>query len=284
MKFVEIDGVKYEVLSPWRNFLKVITNPWKNLLGHPWVLKKIMLGSGSPLAQESMVRPGGWRAMEIIYENAEPKNAIDAMACRYNPFPMALRNRKRYVTKRIAELIREFKEKVEKICVVGVGAGPGTNIQEGIVKSEIDKNSVTAYLIDLDSDAFAHGREAARRRGLEGQVHYIQGDAREIKRHLPIHIQPHIVKVIGIVEYLSDEQVRELFAVMHEALATGGAIITHGLVDSHNSLPFLKRVLNWHIHCRTGEDTRRLLEEAGFTDIASFTTPMNIYTIITARK
>ncbi|NOZ21529.1 MAG: methyltransferase domain-containing protein [Planctomycetes bacterium] len=284
MKFVKVDGVEYEVLSPWRNFVKVMTNPWKNLLGHPWVLKKIMLWSGSPLARESMERPGGWRAMEIVYENAEPKNSIDAMACRYNPFPMALRNRKRYVTKRIAELINEYKEHTDKICVVGVGAGPGTNIQEGIVLSGIDKDAVTAYLVDVDSGAFEYGKEAAKKRGLDRQVHYVEGDAREIKKHLPINIQPHIVKMIGIVEYLSDEQVRELFTAMCEALAPGGAIITHGLVDYHNSLRFLRRVLNWHIHTRTGEDTMRLLKEAGFGEMDSFTTPMNIYTIITARK
>ena len=62
MKFIEIDGVEYEVFSFCRNLLKVLLNPVKNWLAHRWILQKIMLWSGSPLAKESMERPGGWRA------------------------------------------------------------------------------------------------------------------------------------------------------------------------------------------------------------------------------
>lgn len=284
MKFVEIDGVQYEVFSFGRGLLKRLTNPWKNWLAHPGVLKQIMLWSGSPLARESMGRPGGWRAMEIIYENAEPLNLLDAISCRYNAFPMALRNRKRYVTHKIAALINEFEGKTDHIYVVGVGAGPGTNIQEGILKSAVDKDRVTAYLIDMDSDAFEYGKEAARKRGLEDRVHYVQGDAREIEKHLPTDIRPHIVKMIGIVEYFSDAQLGEMLEAIHETLTPGGVLITHSLVDYHHSIPFLKRVLDWHIHPRTYGRTARLLREAGFKSMDSFTTPMNIYTVIAARK
>lgn len=284
MKLVEIDGVEYEVLSFSRNLVKILTNPWKNRLGHRGILKKIMLWSGSPLAKESMVRPGGWRAMEIIYENAEPLNRLDALSCRYNPFPMALRNRKRYVTKRIAELIQEYEQKTDHIYIVGVGAGPGTNTQEGILKSGVDKEKITAYLIDKDTDAFDYGLRAAKGRGLEGRVHYVEGDALEIKKHLPKGIRPHIVKMIGIVEYLTDAQLKEILQPVYEVLVPGGALITHSLVDAHNSGPFLRRILNWHVHTRTEEAATQLIREAGFTSMDSFTTPMKIYSVITARK
>jgi cyclopropane fatty-acyl-phospholipid synthase-like methyltransferase len=197
---------------------------------------------------------------------------------------MALRNRKRYVTTKIGALINEFSESNEHIHLVGVGAGPGTNTQEGILKSGIDKERVTAYLIDMDSDAFDYGREAAKKRGLQDRVHYVEGDAREIRKHLPQGIQPHICKMIGIVEYLTDEQLLEILEAIREVLVPGGAVITHSLEDYHNSGPFLHRILNWHIHTRTEQATIDILKQAGFDELESFTTPMKIYSVITARK
>jgi SAM-dependent methyltransferase len=281
-KIVEQDGIQYEVFGRRQKIRHVISNPIKNYVFPAKWLRKIMVWSGSPLVQESLRRPGGWKAMEIIYKNDPPINFIDAISVRDACFPMAIRNRKKLVTKIIADLVKSYTQS-GCVVIVGVGAGPGTNIQEGILASGVDKSKTAAYLIDMDSDAFEYGKEAAKKRGLEEVVHYIQGDAREIKKHLP-NTAPHVVKMIGILEYLNDDQVLELFRAMHAAMAPGGSIITHSLVDAHGARPFLERALNWHIYTRTPEHATQLLERAGFKETTGKPEPMGIYTILVAKK
>ena len=281
-KMVEQDGIQFEVFSLRQKIRHRVANPFKNWLLPGSLIRKIMVWSGSPIVLESLHRPGGWKAMEIIYQNDPPIGFIDALSVRDACFPMAIRNRKKLVTKTIAELVRKYAPE-SCVVIVGVGAGPGTNIQEGILQSGIDKHKVAAYLIDMDSDAFEYGKEAAKKRDLEENVHFIQGDAREITKHVP-NIAPHIVKMIGILEYLNDEQVLDLFRAMHGAMAPGGSIITHSLEDAYHTTPFLKRALNWHIYTRTPQHASGLLVRAGFQNIAAKAEPMGIYTVLVAQK
>jgi SAM-dependent methyltransferase len=282
LKMIEREGIQFEVFGLRQRIRHVITNPFKNWILPTGLLRKVMVWSGSPLVLESLHRPGGWKAMEIIYKNAPPINSIDALSVRDACFPMAIRNRKKLVTKTIAELVRKHAQ-ASCVVIVGVGAGPGTNIQEGILQSGIDKFKVAAYLIDMDSDAFEYGKEAAKKRGLDEQVHFIQGDARGITKHVP-NIAPHIVKMIGILEYLNDDQVLDLFEAMHKTMAPGGSIITHSIEDVYNTRPFLKRVLNWHVYTRTPQHATQLLERAGFSGVVAKAEPMGIYTILVAQK
>jgi len=281
-RIVEQDGIQFEVFGLRQRVRHVISNPIKNwILPAQW-LRRLMVWGGSPLVQESLRRPGGWKAMEIIYKNAPPIGFLDAISVRDACFPMGIRNRKKLVTKIIADLVKGYAQ-AGCVVIVGVGAGPGTNIQEGILASGVDRSKVAVYLIDMDSDAFEYGKEAAKQRGLSEVVHYIQGDAREIKKHVP-NISPHIVKMIGILEYLNDDQVLELFQAMHAAMAPGGSVITHSLVDAHNTRAFLERALNWHIYTRTPEHATQLLERAGFRDTTGKREPMGIYTVLVAKK
>ncbi len=282
MKLVERDGIQFEVFSLRQKIRHTVTNPFKNWLMPAGLLRKIMVWSGSPIVLESLHRPGGWKAMEIIYKNAKPINIVDAVAVRDGCFPIAIRNRKRLVTKTIADLVKQYAGQ-GCVVIVGVGAGPGTNTQEGILLSGVEKQKVAAYLIDMDSEAFEYGREAAKQRGLSESVHFIQGDAREIHKHVP-NIAPHIVKMIGILEYLNDDQVAELFRILHEAMAPGGAIVTHSIEDVYNTRPFLQRVLNWHIYTRTPEHVTQILERSGFRDTFARPEPMGIYTVLVAKK
>ena len=281
-KTIVQDGIEFQVFSLRQKIRHTFTNPFKNWILPTGLLRKVMVWSGSPIVLESLHRPGGWKAMEIIYKNATPINFIDALSVRDACFPMAIRNRKKLVTKTISGLVQKYAG-ASCVVIVGVGAGPGTNIQEGILQSGIDKFKVAAYLIDMDSDAFEYGKAAAKERGLEEQVHFIQGDAREIHKHVP-NIAPHIVKMIGIIEYLNDDQVLDLFGAMLKAMAPGGSIITHSLEDVYNTRRFLKRALNWHIYMRTPAHVTELLERAGFQGVTAKAEPMGIYTIVVAQK
>lgn len=282
MQFVEIDGIQYEVL-PWKQrVVQSIVNPWRNVLLPASFWRYVMRRSRSPLIAESFRRPGGWQSMRIVYENETPKGIQDRMAVRYNPISMASRNRRKLVISLLTDLINRRADS-EKLDILGVGAGPGLHVQEAICKSNARRKNVHAYLIDRDSDAFEYGRTCAAERGIQDCVSYVQGDARDIRRVLP-DVSPQLVKLIGLLEYLTDEQAVDLLRAIHAIMAPGGQILTHGIVDRFHSAKFLQRTFGLHHIYRTGSEVKAILDAAGFRTDLECEEPMKVYPILSATR
>ena len=282
MRFVYENGIAYEVL-PWTNHaLKLLFDPYRNWLLPARLLKWIVRKSRSPLVAETLRRPGSWQSMKIVYANEPPVDAIDRMAVRYNTISMATRNRRKLVTAKLAEIFATMSAE-SHISVVGVGAGPGLHVQDAICRAGLKPTQVDAYLIDRDSDAFEYGQQCARERGLEQSVHFVQGDAREIRRVLPA-VSPNIVKIVGLLEYLTDDQATELFSAMFEVMAENGRLLTHGMVDRFKAARFVARTFGLHHVHRTAEDVSKLLRSVGFREIETFEAPLRIYPVLIAKR
>ena len=282
MRFVHENGIAYEVL-PWpQHALKLLIDPYRNWLLPARLLQWIVKLSRSPLVAETLRRPGSWQAMQIVYANQRPVDLIDRMAVRYNTISMASRNRRKLVTAKLAEVLAEMSGE-SRLSVVGVGAGPGLHVQDAICRAGLQPTRVDAYLIDLDSDSFDYGRKYARERGLDGSVHFVQGDARQIRRVLPA-VSPNVVKIVGLLEYLTDEQATELLAALFDVMAKGGRLLTHGMVDRFNTARFVARTFGLkHIH-RTGDHVAQLLQSVGFREIETFEAPMKVYPVLLAKR
>jgi ubiquinone/menaquinone biosynthesis C-methylase UbiE len=281
MKFVEVDGLQFEVMPVAQTVIKTLVDPLRNRLLPVSMLKRMANRSQSPLIQESLVRPGGWRSMNIVYQNSKPVDWMDRMAVRYNPISMATRNRRKLVTAKLTELLKSLQSEPQ-IQLVGIGAGPGLHLQDAVVRAAVPAKKVRISLIDLDSDAFEFGRQCAKERGLENSVEFVQGDAREIRRVLP-DLSPHVVKIVGLLEYLTDEQALQLLSAMRDVILPSGRLLTHGLVDRYNSGPFLKRTFGLSHVQRTEDDVRSLLKSAGFETLSVHHTPMQIYPVLISR-
>jgi SAM-dependent methyltransferase len=260
----------------------LLANPWKNFLIPAGWLRSRMRRSRSPLVTESFLRPGGWRSMEIIYRNAEPVDWFDRQALCDNPISMAARNRRRIVTRQIANLIARCSAP-SPVTIVGVGAGPGRHVQTAIVESGIDPARVSAYLIDLDDDAFDYGRALAARLEISRCVNFLKGDARRVREVLPA-VAADIIKVVGLAEYLADAQLVEMLRALREILVPGGSLITHGLVDAHGTGRFLARIFNLRHIRRNERQMRTLLQSAGYRVTDCVLEPVGVYPILTAER
>jgi hypothetical protein len=260
----------------------LLANPWKNFLLPAGWLRARLRRSRSALLAESFVRPGGWRSMEIIYRSSTPVDWFDRQALLDNPISMAARNRRRIVTQKIAALITRC-DRTLPVTIVGVGAGPGRHVQTAIVDSGIEPARVRACLIDRDDDAFEYGRALAARLEISGCVHFIKGDARDVRGALP-DVSANIIKVVGLAEYLSDAQLLGLFRALCGILASGGSLVTHGLVDAHGTGPFLARMFNLRHNQRTERQMTVLLKAAGFRVAECVVEPVGVYPIITAMR
>ncbi|MGQ0636411.1 MAG: class I SAM-dependent methyltransferase family protein [Planctomycetaceae bacterium] len=249
------------------------------LLPAAW-LRRTLSRSQSPLIRESFARPGGWRSMELVYENADPVDWPDRQALRWNPVSIASRNRRRYLVAALERLIRHYARE-RRVTIVGVGAGPGRHVQEALLRSEVVPELVDAWLVDRDDDAFPYGRELAQNWGLSRSLHFIKGDARCLDHLLP-DVRPQIVKLVGLIEYLSDSDLSRLLEALRDGMEPEGTLVTHGLIDRHDTGPFLRRVFGLAHVERDADHLGALLANAGFRPIEWFVEPLGIFPIVTA--
>jgi len=280
LKYIEIDGIRYETLPLLQRAInRAVINPLINYVVPAKLLLGFLRRSKSPLLRESILRPGGWRAMKLCYENGEPVDAVDKRILKDAVLTLSARNRRRMAVRSLRDLIHKHRVSGD-VHVVGIGTGPGFNLLEAMVDVETDR--VFAYCIDEDNDAFSFGEKMAEEMGLRGRVKYIPGNAINLESLL--EIVPHIVKMVGILEYLNDEQVMELLRVSHRILPPGGNILVNSMVASHGVDRYLRRVFNWHLRYRSPRRILRLFADAGFGEFQLRRDPLGVYAILVGSK
>lgn len=274
----QLDDLEFEVLPAWQKAFNSLFYPFLNYVVPAWLARWFIGISKSDLLKEFMKRPGGWRMMRLVYDDDPPKDCIDALAKR-SRLSRATRNRKKLFVRLLAHLLQLHKDE-NPLEVVGVGTGPGTNILEAIAQAKLD--NVKVYCIDFDSDAFEYGRELAEQWGVADKVEYIQGDAREIALH--VAGSPCLAKVIGLIEYLTDQQVEEMFRVLFDALKPGGHIFVSEISNKHGVARFSERVMGWHVTYRSTEEIIAMLEGTGFVSVKTYAEPLQVFKALIAEK
>ncbi|MCX6357743.1 MAG: class I SAM-dependent methyltransferase family protein [Candidatus Aureabacteria bacterium] len=280
MSYVEIDGIRYETLSLFRRVVnRTLINPLINHIVPTKLLVDYLRSSKSPLLHESIARPGGWRAMKLCYENGIPVDRIDRRILKDAVLTISARNRRRMAVQSLKELIHKYRVGGD-VHIVGIGTGPGFNVLEAMVDARTDR--VFAYCIDEDTDAFHYGTRLAEERGLGGRVRYIEGNAINLERLLDV--VPHVVKMVGILEYLTDRQVMDLLKVTHRVLPAGGSVLVNSMLPSHGVDRYLRRVFNWHLNYRSPRTILRFFDESGFGDFHLRRDPLGVYAILVGAK
>lgn len=268
--------VGFETFSLLKRAVKcVLVNPLANYL--PAGLTKAVLRFGkSELAASNWIDPGGWRSMVISY-NGQCTQIADKILVKAGTVPTALRNRKRLAAHLIAGLIDS--DESESTHVLCLGAGPGQIITEAMAKA---KTASHATLVDLNADSFDFGRQLADERGLGDRVRFIQADVRDLHEYL--HDQPHIVKMMGICEYLDDEQIVTIARAAAEVMPVGAPIIFNSISKSHGTDRFFRRVFGLNMNHRSPAELSELMSQAGFGNFIAHREPLGVYHVIVGRK
>ena len=264
--------IRFERQGPIRRLMKtVLFNPVANYL--PAGLFKALLRFGkSELAAENWQDPGGWRSMVISY-NGRPRQIADRMLVGGGTMAMALRNRRRLAACVLARLIDEAE--VDCVHVLCLGAGPGHIITDAMA---VAKGDAVATLVDLNSDAFDYGRQLAEEKGVGENVRFVQCDAREVGQML--HHPPDAVKMIGICEYLSDEQIVGIASAAGAVMTPAAPIVFNSLSKAHGTDRFFRRVFGLHMEHRSPEHLQELMGRAGFGDFVSIPEPLGVYHVV----
>ena len=271
-----VSEIAFERQSPIRRALKAaLINPAANYFP-AGMLRAILRFGKSELAAANWSDPGGWRSMVISYDG-RPKQIADKILVGGGTVPMALRNRRRLGARVLSRLIDASQS--EPVQVLCLGVGPGRIIIDALVQANRDAH---ATLVDLNADAFEYGRRIAARAGVSDKVRYIQGDVRDVQQMLDR--PPNVVKMLGICEYLTDEQIIDIARAAAAVMPTGAYIVFNSISKAHGTDRFFRRVFGLHMNHRSPEQLQSLIAPSGFGDFISIPEPLKVYHVISGRK
>ncbi len=268
--------IEFENQSPLRRAIKAaVVNPLSNYLP-AGVLKAVLRFGESEMAAANWTDPGGWRSMVISYDG-QPRQIADKLLVGVGTMSMALRNRKLLGSRLLARLIDSAES--EQTHVLCLGAGPGTIIMDAMTQADGDS---FATLVDLSSDAFDYGRAQAEKLGLSDRVRFIQSDVRHI--HQFLDRPPDVVKMLGICEYLTDEQIVDIASAVADEMPTNTSIVFNSISKAHGNDRFLRRVFGLYMIHRTPAELQQLMAKAGFTDFTAAPEPLGVYHVIVGHR
>jgi len=271
-----LSDIEFERIGPVRRALKaMLIEPLANYLPARWLKGMLRFGK-SEMAAANWEDPGGWRSMVLSYEG-RPRQIADKILVNAGTMAKALRNRKRLAARILARLI-DATDRMQA-HVLCLGAGPGHVITDAMVQARRD---VVATLVDLNSDAFDYGRELARRKGVADGVRFIEGDVRHVRQMLDR--PPDIVKMLGICEYLTDEQIVDIAGAVAEVMPRGAPIVFNSLSKAHRTDRFFRRVFGLHMNHRSPEHLQGLMGRAGFADFTATPEPLGVYHVVVGRQ
>jgi len=170
----------------------------------------------------------------------------------------------------------------EDVRVVSLAAGAAQGVMEVAAELKQEGIKVSLLLIDLEPSALAYAQGLAQTHGIGEQVEILAGDVREsIKK---IHKQkPHIVEMIGLLDYLPDPMAIRLIGAIRRAMPDDGVFMTANIytnVEQH----FVKWVMGWNMIYRNPVTLENVLASAGFDDIRVISEPLGIHGIAIATQ
>lgn len=194
----------------------------------------------------------------------------------------AVRNRLKIATRELEEAIRVIARRREgPVRVLSLAAGTAQGVIDVVAKLRLEKIDVRATLIDQDPTALRYARRIAREAGVEKRVTAIEGKVFKFRRY--IDFEPDIVEMMGLIDYLEDEEIVLLMRMIRLRLSPKGYFFTCHIHPNSEAF-FLKWVVDWTMKYRSLETLRNLLARAGFAEPRLLTEPHGIHSIAVATK
>jgi cyclopropane fatty-acyl-phospholipid synthase-like methyltransferase len=92
-----------------------------------------------------------------------------------------------------------------------------------------------------------------------------------------------VVKTIGIFEYITDEQIRDIAEALRKVMPPGAAIVFNSISDRHGTDRFFRRVFGLNMIHRTPEQLQDLLAPSGFGEFVARPEPLGVYHVVVGR-
>ena len=244
----------------------------------------MLVDMASDWLHKTKVHAAGWKALDLFYnyhEKVLPKlgNNLEGRVTRYwmglTENRQAIINRKKIVVRLLSETFYKFMNEPE-IRMISIASGSAQAVMEAVEKSALN---VRVVLIDVDKSALAEAERLAEEKGLKDDFRFIHGTPRSL-RAICKNFQPHIIEMIGLLDYIPEEKAVRLINFIKKFLPAGGYFLT-GNIKWNREKIILDWVFLWPMIYRNERQLGGILARSGFPPdkINIFYEPFQIHAV-----
>jgi SAM-dependent methyltransferase len=201
----------------------------------------------SRLFEETFLDPGGFRLLDLVYgfdpddptgkKKYEPQGPIDTYCWNSRAAKDTRLRFDIYKNEMLSHGRKYGKE--GPFTIVSLGSGPGRDINDIILQLSAEGYDVSAICVDRNAEAVKLGRLVADKKGLNGKITYVHGDAVNFKDRIEPKSPVKIIIKEGLVDYLSNEKAEILFNNAYEVLSDGGVSLASNMYRAGRIKPLM---------------------------------------------
>jgi len=290
MKGVFIDHdrtLNYEGNSIFRKLFNLIFIPVLYLLPAGLIkpLKKI-----NKTAEQMVTHAATHRAMEIIYNpDSHPSEGIlsDLFLSIWLEMnnSKAVRNRLRLVKREIKKKIIQLASENKEIKIINIASGSARAVIESTDEIPLDNIRLSAIFVDKSHEAVAFSQQLAATHKYRNAFQWVEDTADNFFKSHKGTSRFNIAEIVGLLEYLDDADIVNIFAATHALLDSDGIVITTNIL-SNSEKRFMSDAIGWKMKYRTADEMSSLLISAGFSldTMKIYYEPQRIHCVIVAHK
>lgn len=191
----------------------------------------------------------------------------------------ALRNRFRLVKAHLDKAITEHSKKSsEKMLIMSLAAGSARSILE-VAGS---KESVSIIAIDSSDEAISYSKALAEKLCVNN-INWHKKDVVAVDTLTDPDTKAHLVEVVGLFEYLDDDQILQFLEKVRKNMHDDALLIT-SQIHPNSEKGIVKEIVDWDMIHRKKDHFIKLMDLAGFEVVNAETEPHKIHTVLTLRK
>lgn len=226
-----------------------------------------------------------WRAMDIVYNHPYPyrktfRGFIDDFYW-YSINCQGLRNRLKLIKDELRGTIAKVKHDGE-VRIISLACGSAEASIEIMAEFKKKGLKVRAILIDIDGEALKRAEKLAEHYGIKDQIETRKESIYNLS-DFSLGFKPHIIEMLGFLDYVDQKQAISLAQKMQEALEPRGFFLTCNITNNIEQ-HFLKWVINWPMVYRKPEELAEIATKTGFNDYRLIYEPMKIHGVLIAQK
>jgi SAM-dependent methyltransferase len=254
----------------------------------PRIAQALFLAGGDENSDRHVVarNPTTYIALETIYTfpiryTAGKTSFPDNLWERYLYNAIDVRNRLRLVEQELQHLILLIAKQSIPVRVISVGCGSARAVIESVASLK-DRVRIDLTLIDISRDALNFAKTLASQFGVNPLTY--RDFAQNIAKY-SLNGRPHIVEMVGLLDYLANKWAVSLVNEILKTLIPGGYLLTCNIVPNLEQ-GFVTKGIRWKMIYRRPEQLAQLLIEAGFSpsNIRLILTPLRIHCLAICQK
>lgn len=237
---------------------------------------------------------GTHRALETVYLGPDIQRESTLLGLKWAHHCLMLPKNAIGPRNRLRIVQREFRESIDdrtrdtqgRLDVLSIAAGSSRSLMTVMHERKGDGISdIHLTMVDNSAKAKADAQELASKMEIDDRVTFIPENVFRTNRYLNGR-KFNFIEVVGLLDYLTDEQVIRLLSKLWDSLTVGGVLLYSNIVPN-TERSFLERVVKWPVmQYREADALLGLGKAAGvsLSEARLIQEPQEIYNLIAAKK